>query len=470
MLSAVPFVDREEELAFLRRAFARKDAQLLILYGRRRVGKTSLLQHFAAESPVPSLYHVAAQTTVKEELSRFSKRLSEFFADPLPGMQPFASWESVLEYLGQKARQADFGWMLDEMPYAVEGDRSLPSILQAAWDGILRHTGIKLVLCGSSIGMIEEIGLLPSSPLFGRRTGQWKLEPFAPDKLALLWPSRSLGSVLEAYGIVGGSPLYITRFDRGASLLLNIRDHILTKGEILYDEVPFLLREEVRDARVYQSILSSIAQGARKFSELSSRTGLDKAHLTRYLAILGDLGLVRREVPVTEHAPEKSRKGIYGIQDPFVSFWYRYVFPNRDRLEGGAADHVLREIVEPTLDSYLSGVLEPAIGSLFRTRWRRLIPFEPAAMGRHWSGTEELDWVILDNGRRKAVAVEIKWSAKAIPGRQVMEDLKRRASSCRGLEGSELTTVVIARKGFSDRPRRAATERFIDLRKEKVAP
>src|SRR5687767_6998026 len=133
MLIGMPsFVDRERELAFLQKAFSRKGAELLIIYGRRRVGKTSLLQHFAARSPVPFLYHVAAQTTVKEELSRFSRRLSEFFTDPLPEMQPFESWESLLEYMGQKARKINFGWMLDEMPYAVEGDRSLPGLLQAA--------------------------------------------------------------------------------------------------------------------------------------------------------------------------------------------------------------------------------------------------------------------------------------------------------------------------------------------------
>jgi len=467
LIGQPPFVNRQEELTFLEKAYSRKGAELLILYGRRRVGKTSLLQHFAARAPVPSLYHVAAQTTVREELSRFSQRLSEFFEDPLPALQPFESWEGVLEYLGQKARQRDFGWMLDEIPYAVEGERSLPSLLQAAWDGVLRHTRIKIVLCGSSIGFMEQIGLLPSSPLFGRRTGQWKVEPFDAERLALLWPAESLEGVLEAYGVVGGSPSYITRFDPGLGLLENIRDRILTRGEVLYEEVPFLLREEVRDARVYQSVLSSMAQGSRRFSELSSKTGLDRAHLTRYLSILGDLGLVRREVPVTESMPDKSRKGIYWIQDPFVAFWYRYVYPNRDRLEAGAAAQVLAEVVQPTLDAYLSRELEPVIGSLFRGRWRRHVPFEPAFMGRHWSPTEALDWVILDGARENAVVAELKWSRKPVRGREVMDALKRRASSCLALDGAGLTAIVVARKGFSDRPRSRAGERFIDLRKEK---
>lgn len=349
------------------------------------------------------MYHVAVQPTVREELSRFSGRLSAFFQDPLPGLHPFPTWESLLEYLGQKARERDFGLMLDEIPYAVEGDRSLPSHLQSAWDGTLRRSGIKVVLCGSSLGMMEEVGLLPSSPLYGRRTGQWKLEPFTPEAFAQLWPAENLAEVLELYGVVGGSPMYVTQFDPREGFLENIRDRILTKGELLYEEVLFLLREEVRDARVYQSILSAMALGARKFSELSSKTGLDRAHLTRYLAILSDLGLVKREVPVTESKPEKSRKGIYTIQDPFVAFWYRYVFPNRDRLEGGAAQAVFDEVVRPKLDTYLSAAVEPAVGSLFRRRWRSLAPFEPAWMGRHWPQREELDSVVLDQDRKNSL-------------------------------------------------------------------
>jgi AAA+ ATPase superfamily predicted ATPase len=238
----------------------------------------------------------------------------------------------------------------------------------------------------------------------------------------------------------------------------------------LYDEVPFLLREEVRDSRVYQSVLSAVALGARKFSELSSKTGLDRAHLTRYLAILGDLGLVSREVPVTESRPEKSRKGIYVIQDPFVAFWYRYVFPNRDRLEGGAADAILVEEVRPTLDEYLSRVLEPAVGSLFRSRWRSLIPFEPAYSGRHWSEREEFDWVILDRKRTRAAVVELKWTGAAVCGRAVMDELGRRTAACAALQGCERLHVVVSRSGFSDRPRSTSDARFLNLRKEKPIP
>ena len=414
------------------------------------------------------LYHVAAQTTAREELSRFSRRLASFFQDSLPELQPFTTWEALLEYLGAKARQKAFGILLDEFSYAVEGDRSLPSHLQSAWDNSFGRTGVKMVLCGSSISMMENVGLLPSSPLYGRRTGQWKLEPLSPEAVALLWPARNLAEAIEAYGIVGGSPLYITRFEKRRSLLENVRDQVLTKGAMLYDEVPFLLREEVREARVYQSILSALASGARKFSELSSKTGLDRSHLTRYLATLSDIDLVDREVPVTEIRPEKSRKGLYGIKDPFVAFWYRYVHPNRDRLEGGEAQAILDEVVKPTLDPYLSTRIESIVGLLFRTRWKRFVPFTPAHAGRHWSEQEELDWVILDSSRRKALVVEVKWSAKNVNGRLVMRDLREKAGKVRALQGCSLWFVVVARSGFADSPLSRGDERFIDLKREKL--
>jgi len=174
MLSNEPaFVNRERELAFLCQAFERTSAELVILYGRRRVGKTFLLQRFVEIAPVPVLYHVCVQTTATDELERLSKRLAEFLGDGVLTLQPLRSWDAALAYLGQVARRKSFGLILDEFSYAVEGSPALPSLMQAAWDNDLRHTGLKIVLCGSSISMMERIGLLPSSPLYGRRTGQY---------------------------------------------------------------------------------------------------------------------------------------------------------------------------------------------------------------------------------------------------------------------------------------------------------
>lgn len=451
MLASERFLNRAREVEFCDRVLASEKAELILLYGRRRVGKTALLRHVAERSDMPVFYHVAVQTTVAEELNRLSIRLAEFFKDDLLRTQALRSWESAWIYLGQKASTQPVGIMLDEFPYAVEGDSSLPSLLQHEWDRQLRNTRIKLVLCGSSVSMMERLGLSESSPLYGRRTGQWRLSPFGPLELGLFWPATNLADLLATYCVTGGNPHYIGTFESGRPLLENIRTRILSKGSMLYDEVPFLLREEVRDPRVYQAILASMAGGAGKFSELSSKTGLDKAHLTRYLSILADLGIIEREVPVTEPHPEKSRRGVYRVLDPFVAFWYRFVFPNRDRLELGETDLVLREDVRPALDAYISRVIEPHIGSLFWTRWRPLIPFVPAFMGRYWDDRHEIDWVVLDGERRQAVAVEIKWTRSPVGAARVAAELRAKTDTIPALRGCRMKHILVSRAGFRER-------------------
>ncbi|MBI4026113.1 MAG: ATP-binding protein [Verrucomicrobia bacterium] len=461
------FVNREREVDFLGRVLSSDRAEFVLLYGRRRVGKTALLKHVAGRSATKVLYHVAVQTTQAEELNRLSIRLAEFFKDDFLRRQPLRHWESLWIYLGQKASDRSFGIMLDEFPYAVEGDSSLLSILQHEWDRQLQRTHLKLILCGSSISMMERLGLSESSPLYGRRTGQWRLLPFGPQEFNLLWRASNLGELLAVYCVTGGNPLYIGTFDKKRSLLENIRRRILSKGCLLYDEVPFLLRQEVRDPRVYQAILATTAGGVRKFSELSSKTGLDKAHLTRYLAILIDLGVIEREVPVTEIHPDKSRRGLYRIADPFISFWYRFVFPNRDRLELGETEQVLRHDVQPSLDEYIARTVEPHLGLLFRTRWRHLVPFEPAFMGRYWDHQHELDWLILDRDRKNAVAVEIKWSRQPVCASKIAADLKAKVHGIPALNDCQVTCVLISRMGFRDTQGETGCT-LISLQNEKV--
>jgi len=259
-----------------------------------------------------------------------------------------------------------------------------------------------------------------------------------------------MAELLAVYCVTGGNPHYVGRFDPRCSLTENIRDQILSKGCLLYDEVPFLLREEVRDPRVYQAILAACAGGARKFSELSSKTGLDKAHLTRYIAILSDLGIMERDVSVTESRPEKSRKGFYRVSDPFVAFWYRFVFPHRDRLELGEAKAVLDREVSPVLDAYFSRVVEPHLGALFRTAWRDRIPFEPVFRGRYWDDKREIDWLLLDQERKRAVAVEVKWTTKPVSATALGEQLADKIAAIPALAGVETGRILVSRSGFKE--------------------
>jgi len=455
------FVDRKPEMAFLEEHFGRRGAGLLVIWGRRRVGKTALLQNFSAGKPV--MYHMAVRTTPSDELRRVSDRLADFFDDDLIRAQPVGTWEALFAYLA--GRTGRFGLVLDEFPYLVEASPELPTLLQESWDTRLSKTKIKLILCGSSISMMERALFAPSAPLFGRRTGQWKVQPFGPLELGLL-TGGSLVERIETYSVIGGVPMYARLFDQRADLATNILKRILTKGEVLYEEVPFLLRQELREPRVYQAILAAVASGAHRFSELSSKTGLNRANLVRYLAQLEELELVRREIPVTEDKPHKSRKGLYRIAEPFVRFWYRYVYPNLDRLELQDATGVLKERVLPDLHDFIAAGVEPVLADLFRSGpLKKLVPFRVTQAGRHWSRTEEFDMVMFDQARERVMIGEVKWSRKPVHPR-LLAELRRRVEASKVFAKKRITLALISRSGFRPVPIKKPSERYVDLSAE----
>jgi hypothetical protein len=452
------FVDRAAELAFLERHFESNGSELIVIWGRRRVGKTRLLQEFARGHPLA--YHLSVRTTAQDELGRLSTRLADFFDDDLLRAQPLTSYQALFAYLA--GRPAPFGLVLDEFPYLVEASPELPSLLQAAWDERLSASGIKLILCGSSMAMMERSLLAPSAPLCGRRSGQWKVEPFGPAEVAEMLDQK-LVQALETFAVVGGVPMYLEQLDPRADLGTNIRERILRKGELLYDEVGFLLRQELRQPRVYQAILAAIAQGAKKVAELGSKTGLDKANLSRYLAQLTELNLVRRDVPVTERLPHKSRKGLYRVADPFVRFWYRFVYPNLDLLELLQGDQVFAERIRPRLHQYISTCVEAPLADLFTAGpLSHLVPFQVRHAGRHWSHDAEFDLVLFDETRRQAFVGEVKWSLRPISPRH-MGELNKRIQASRVFEDCRLTTALVSRSGFSSEPEATTSEIYVDL-------
>jgi AAA+ ATPase superfamily predicted ATPase len=452
------FIDRQDELALLEDHVERPGASMIVVFGRRRIGKTALLQRLI-EHREDAAYHVATQSTITEEMRRLSAELVRSWSLPLLEAQPLASTSALLALL--QGLDQRLVLVLDELPYLLEADPSLPGKLQAAWDAHLSRSQLKLILCGSSIGMMQDTFLSQRSPLFGRRTGQLRLQALRPSHLAEAF-DWSTPEIIELAALLGGVPGYLQRLDPAIGLAENLASRLLLKGEPMYEEIPFLLREELRQPRVYQSILAAIAAGARKYGEISSKTGLDRASLSRYLSILIDLGLVEREVPVTEPHPDKSRKGLYRICDPFVATWFRFVHPNRDRLERGLVDQVMATEVRPRLHQYLSFAVEPVICELFRSsKLAGLVPFSPAFSGRHWSPTAELDVVLLDAERRKALIGEIKWSRR-VPVSQ-LEHLRRRAAAEPALAGLERTCVLISRDGFSGQPAPEDARHLIDL-------
>lgn len=454
------FVDRERELSFLETRQAAPGAQLIVVWGRRRVGKTALLTRFARQHGL--LYHLATRSTVALELARFSERVAEHYGDPVVAAQPFSSWEVAFRYLASRSEPPRL--VIDEFPYLAEGDPSFSTVLQAAWDERLAPCGAHLYLCGSSVGMVERLALHRDAPLYGRRTGQWRVQPFAAWELAGFFPG-TLAKQVPIYACFGGVPHYLSQLPASRSLGQNLLQTVLQRGTPLYEEVPFLLREEFREPRVYFSILATIAGGSERFGEISSKTGLERANLTRYIGELIEVGLLRREVPITQPMPDKSRLGLYKFADPFTRFWFRFVHGNRDRLETGDAETVLEQRILPALDRFTAPIAEDVVRDvLCDTEARELVPFEPAHRGRHFGRDAEIDVVLLDETRKRALVAEVKWSKKAATA-ALFRDLRTRVARVPELAALDLTYAVAARSGSSAGLRRALArdERFLAL-------
>jgi hypothetical protein len=373
-------------LAFLVDRHRAPGAQLVVLWGRRRAGKTALLARFAQQQGV--LYHLATRATPALELRRFSERVAEHFADPVVGAQPFSSWHVAWRYLARLPEPPAL--ILDEFPYLAEADPSFMTVLQAGWDEHLQPAGARLYLCGSSVGMVERMALAHEAPLCGRRTGQWRVEPLAAWHLSGFLRG-TFDHLLQAYAIFGGIPRYLSLLEPGASLATNVVRHVLEPGAPLFEEVPFLLREELR------------------------------------------------EVPITDPKPDKSRSGLYRIVDPFARCWLRFVHGHRDRLELGDGAAIWRERISPALDAFVAPVAEDVTRAMLcETTARQLVPFEPVWRGRHWGPEAELDVVLLDEARRKAFVAEVKWSRRR-PSAASLDDLRRRVATVPALGGLDVT-------------------------------
>lgn len=457
------FVDRQRELQLLREHLSRPGGGLFVLYGRRRIGKTALLRELLRDTP-RAAFHVGTQSTVQEELARLSSELDRAWDLPLIAAQPLSSTDALLALLESVERPSVL--VLDEFPYLVQSDPSLPGKLQEAWDRALHASPLKLLVCGSSIGMMEDIFLSRRAPLFGRRTGQLRLSPLSPEWVGALLP-RPFVDVIELAALFGGVPGYLQRLDAKLSPLQNLRKHVLTPGEPLYEEVGFLLREELREPRVYQAVLAVIAGGATRFGEISSKVGLDGSNLSRYLATLAELGLVEREVPVTERRPDKSRRGRYRVADAFVATWYAFVHPNRDRLERGLGDEVVAKRIAPGFQRWLGGAVEPVLRELWLSSLEDRLPFEPAHIGSYWSPTAEFDAVLLDEARRRAFVVEVKWR-KGPANVALLDDLRRRVGKEAVFEGFETTYALVSRGGFRGHRPDRADERLVDVSRLEV--
>ena len=416
------FVNRNDELGFLDRKYEDKSAQLVIIYGRRRVGKTELVKkYFQGKEHV---YFLSSKIALNEQSEQFITSVYDVLGDTtIMDLKP--NFETIFKYIaGLKQRLIV---VIDEFPYLINADKAIVSLFQRIWDLYLNKSTIFLILMGSSIGMMENEVLGYKSPLYGRRTGQWKVEALRFKDLKAFFPEYSLVERIQTYAILGGVPFYLQQFDDRRGVSANIKEKILTKGEILYEEPEFLLREELREPRVYFTILKAISYGNSKFGHIMNACGLNKNTLTRYLDILGKLQIIRRELPITEKNPERSKRGIYKIVDPFFRFWFRFVLPNVSTIEEDA-ERAFDERIRPFLDHYVSYYFEDVCKEfLVELNKQNGLPFRFTRIGSWWHRDNEIDIVALNEDTKEILFAECKWQNKQV-GIKVYEELKEKST------------------------------------------
>jgi len=456
------FINRENELSFLEKKWADPRAQLIVLWGRRRVGKTELVKQFIKKKP--HVYFLAESTNDADQLRRFSYMIGQFFNEPLLETRGFSNWEEGFRYI--RDRKQRFVLVIDEFSYLIESNRAIPALFQKAWDEYWSQSTLYLILLGSSISMMETEVLGYKAPLYGRRTGQWKIDPMTFDRAGNFRKGHPFEDRLMHYALAGGIPAYWLQFSTEKDFFENLRDHVLRKGEMLYDEVEFLLREELREPRYYFALLQAIAQGKRKLAEIVNASGISQPVANKYLSVLSDLRIVERELPATEQMPLKSKKGLYRITDEFFRFWFRFVFPRRSELEMGRVDDVLSAIKDG-LPQFLSAVYEKIGIDLLWKNMDKIFPFK--AVGRWWDKNEEIDLIGINDDLDSILFGEIKWSEKPV-GLDVYEMLKTKSTNVPW--GSKVRRdffCLFSKKGFTESMLKTAKkERVILFSGEKI--
>lgn len=448
------FINRVKEVEWLKGAYkeASKSGQLLVLYGKRRVGKTELVTHFLKDKP--HIYYLANRTTRGEQLQSATSVFTAGLGDTYIAGSSFPNWRDFFDYLikkvgERKESEQPIALVIDEFPYLVEADGGVSSFFQYGWDMGLKDKRVLLIIMGSSISMMYKHALVKSAPLYGRRTGQWLLEPFTFQETKKFYPDAPFENSFSLFAISGGIPAYARVFDGKKTLKENIKENILPEGKYLSVEPELLLSEEFDDPRSYLTILQAIGLGRTKFSEILQQCHLPATALPIYLKTLTELRLVKKEVSVTEPIPEKSKKGSYSLSDPFLRFYFSFIFPNNSQIKGNSYDALFTQHGQILTQLVAKSYEDTSVEFIQQAMSQGALPhFEQ--VGRWWDRDTEIDLVGLNKGNDSILFVEVKWNKQPI-GIEVLADLKRKAQQVQwGSKDRKEHYALVAKGGFTE--------------------
>ncbi|NLG99543.1 MAG: ATP-binding protein [Chloroflexi bacterium] len=450
-----PFIGRSRELGELARLYRSQKAQFLILYGRRRIGKTRLITHWIETTKPRALFWVAEPTSSADQLRSFSQTIFRFETQSQPPADmTYGDWRTAFETLARLAEKERLAVIIDEFTYLLEAEPAVSAYLQHAWDHILSKSNLFLIISGSHLGMMNRQVLSYQAPLYGRSTANLLLQPLPFGVTQSFYPRYRADERVAVYAMLGGVPAYWERFDPEVSISENIRKEFLNYSASLHDEPRLLLADFLRDQHNYVSIFRAIANGAGTPKEIARFSGLDEKHIPQYLNVLTDTGFIARRVPVTQ--PPSSRLGRHFITDPFLRFYYRFLARRQSQLALGVDDQALEEIKRHLLDFIGTYTWEELCQEwLLRATGHARLPFLPDQVGSAWTRSHrsgvnaQVDVVGINSMEKTLILGECKWSPKPM-GRDVLETLIQKTTEFVPTEGRwRVHYLGFARGGWS---------------------
>lgn len=408
------FIGRVSELSALNERYDTGRLEMAVLYGRRRVGKTTLINAFTKGKE--TIFYTGIEGNAKENLEGLSRSiyaLSEDFSD---ASGSFESFRDALETVFRIAESRRIILVLDEYPYVAASYKAISSLLQVLIDRHQETSKLFLILCGSSMSFMENQVLGYQSPLFGRRTCQFKIKPFGFFEMKEYFRKFSAVDLAMIYGITGGIPLYLSLMNEDLSVGENIKRNFLETNAYLFEEPTNLIKQECRDPAQYNSIIRAVAKGASRMSEISSKTDLDTALVANHLSKLTSLGIIKKETPLCGGSV---RKSIYVLDDSMFRFWYRFIPEHMAAIQQGMQEMVFRQI-EHGLPAFMGGVFEEICKQyLWNLNRQGKAAFVFGDLGRWWGNDPvnkreaEIDIVCSVDGQ-PAIFCECKWTNEKV--------------------------------------------------------
>ena len=443
------FVDRELEMETLQNEYERDGSALVVLYGRRRVGKTTLISEFIKDKK--ALFFLASEEAEAQNRNAFKEKVAEFIDSDLLRSADIKNWDVLFKAIMDTPFESKPVIVLDEFQYLGKANPAFPSIFQRIWEEILKDRSVMVILCGSLISMMESQTLAYGSPLYGRRTAQIRLKQIPFGYYHEFFPNKSRKELIEMYAVTGGVPKYIELFSESKDIYSAIQKCVLNRSGYLYDEPHFLLQQEVSEVGSYFSIIKAIAAGNSKLSAISSILEIKSTSLTKYLKTLIDLDILEREVPITEENPEKSKKGLYKIKDNYLRFWFAFVYPNMSFIESGHSRIVMNKIKNSLVKNHIAFVYEDVCKErMWDLNAEGAWPFNFTKIGRYWDSKDEIDIVALDPEGKNLILGECKYWSEPV-GVSVLRDLEAKTDSVAWeRDNRKVWYVLFSASGFTD--------------------